>query len=484
MQNIIGRSHEKQILENVFNSKKAEFVAIYGRRRVGKTYLIRNFFKIKKSMFFQVSGLHNADMTIQLKEFKKELEKVFYNNQLSLAPIKNWIEAFSILNNAINSTKKKIILFFDEFPWMATPKSGLLQALDYYWNRFWVDNKQIKLVICGSAASWIIKNILNNKAGLHNRITQKINLAPFNLTEVRQYLKSLGVTFNQKQIIDLYMCIGGIPYYLSFIEKDLSVIQNINKICFQKQGILFNEFHNLFASLFENAQEHEHIIRILAAHREGLARADLEKLKNMKGGRLTARLNELEEAGFISHYIPVARARGVYYKIIDEYVLFYLNWIEPNSSNRIEKEIDSEYWAFLSQSSSWKAWAGYAFEALCFKHIRNIKKALAIPTGSSIATWRYYPKTREEQGTQIDLLFDRPDDTITLCEIKYCKEPYLIDKSYSVELQNKVKIYQKVTKTEKHIIIAMITSNKLKHNIYTKELITSEVTVDDFFSVV
>ncbi len=482
---IVGRHYEQQQLQKKFDSQEAEFIAIYGRRRVGKTFLIRNFFKDKNCLFFQVSGIHKDPFNLQLNEFKNEIERTFFSDKggLQLKEPENWMEALQLLTKSIELAKehKKVVLFLDEFPWMATPKSGLLQALDYYWNRFWVNNPKIKLIVCGSAASWIIRNILNNKGGLHNRVTSRIHLEPFTLYETKEYLKQQGVVLNNTQILDLYMCIGGIPFYLKFVEKGLSAVQNINQLCFQKKGSLLDEFNNLFSSLFDHADIHEEIVRIIASRREGLSRAEIESSTGSKGGSLSEKLQELEEASFIMKFIPWGKERGTYYKIIDEYTLFYLKWIAPEKKGRLAKEITLKFWQDASQTPAWKAWAGYAFEAICYKHLTLIRKALQITDGATATTWRYSSKKKGEEGAQIDLLFDRPDDTINLCEIKYCKEPYAIDKSYSKELLRKIDIYKKITKTEKQIFLSMITSCQLKKTMYSEEIITSHVSLNNLF---
>ncbi len=482
---IIGRDKEKEKLQKAFFSKESEFIAVYGRRRIGKTFLIRHFFSKQKGVFFQVSGIHYADLKVQLKEFKKEIERAFYNEKVELKAPDTWMEAFEMLTNSISMSdkNKKIVLFLDEFPWMATRKSGLLQALDYFWNRFWVDLTNVKLIICGSAASWIIKNILNNKGGLHNRVTLKLNLEPFSLHETKLYLKYLGVKLDNYQILTLYMCIGGVPFYLKSIEKGLSAVQNINHLCFKKDGLLATEFKELFTSLFEERGQHETLIKLIASKRNGISRVELEKHIQHKGGTLTSWLKELETAGFISSFLSFGKERGTYYKIIDEYTLFYLTWVHPNSQSRLQKEITSHYWEIISQTPAWKAWSGYAFESICYKHINNIQKALNVPEGSSATTWRYVPpKKIEEEGAQIDLLFDRPDSSITLCEIKYSSDHFVVDKAEAKELLRKKSVYQKIMKTKKHIFVSMITASRLKKNMYSEELIDSEATLDDLFN--
>lgn len=482
---IIGRKYEKSKLEKIFQSDQAEFCAVYGRRRVGKTYLIREFFEKKACVFFRSSGIHKGSFKKQLDKFKKEIEDTFYKGRkgTQLATFTNWHDAFEALKDAIELfvRKQKVIIFLDEIPWMATPKSGLLEAVDYYWNRYWSADKRIKLIICGSAASWIIENVLHDTGGLHNRVTLRLPIDPFSLAETRDYLEYKNIHYSNEQILTFYMCLGGIPFYLNYAEKGLSAIQNINNACFQKKGTLYDEFDSLFASLFNKDDIHKEIISFIAKKREGISRSDIESKFEYKGGRLTERLKELEEAGFITAFIPWKRERGIYYKVIDEYTLFYLTWIAPRSASRISKNINDQYWEILSSKPAWKSWSGYAFEAVCFKHSNQIKKALRIPDGSDFSSWRYSSSNKDESGVQIDLIFDRPDNIVNLCEIKYCNSPFVIDKKYAAHILYREKVYIKETKTNKQIFNSMIVSAGLKKTIYSEEVISSFAVLDDLF---
>lgn len=486
---IIGRDYERSRLNKIFNSTEAEFAAIYGRRRVGKTFLVKNFFSEQDCIFFQVSGILKASSRVQLKEFKKAIELTFYKDFKStkLQTPLSWMDALEMLHEAIErlSYGKKVVLFLDEFPWMAMKKTHLLQALDYYWNRYWSAMPQVKLIICGSAASWIIKNILNNKGGLHNRVTLKLLLKPFTLIETQAYLKSRGIDYQPAQIVQLYMCIGGIPYYLKFTEKGLSAMQNISQMCFQEMGTLLDEFNNLFSSLFSHHEIHEAIIRLIASKREGISRESIEEKMQLKGGRLSLRLRELEEAGFIASYLPWEKKRGKYYKLIDEYTLFYLSWIEPmvKENGTHTNTWNESYWQEASQSPAWRAWSGYAFEAVCFKHIPWIRKALKIPESAHAYTWRYFPKKNEThlwQGVQIDLVFDRNDGIVNICEIKYSQNQFKLDKETWEDLKRKMTVYQHVTQTSKQTFLSLITSDGVQPSSY-KNLIQSIAVLEDFF---
>lgn len=489
---IIGRSEELESLEDTYQSTRSEFIAVYGRRRVGKTFLIREFYSQKEDCyFFQVSGIKKATAQEQFKEFTKEIIRVFYPDfkNIQLESPKSWLHAFEILNDAIKfnlnkeNKKNKTVLFLDEIPWLAQRKGKLLSALDYYWNRYWSSEKNIKLVICGSAASWIIKNILNSKGGLHNRVTCRLPIEPFTLKETKEYLKAKGLLYDSAQVLELYMCIGGIPYYLDMLKKGRSAPQNINQLCFQTKGALVDEFNNLFQALFDHASAHENIIKIIANKREGVSRDEIVKTLDMKGGTLSLWLQELEQTGFIQSFLPLGKKYGTYYKIIDEYVLFYLTWMAPLSESGLKTEKNSHYWEEVSQSPRFNAWSGLAFEAVCHKHISNIKRALHIPDSARSGTWRYTPGKKDSiPDAQIDLLFDRPDGLISICEIKYASESFKIDKDCAKDLENKKMVYQLVTGTSKQMTLSMITTFGLKKSDYAEDLIFSDCTLKDLFS--
>lgn len=481
---IIGRTREQNILRELLKSSKAELLAIYGRRRVGKTFLVRNFFENESCVLFYCSGIKEGRIADQINEFAKQIGKTFYNGA-SITARKCWLDAFEDLSKAIEqiSKSKKVVLFFDELPWMATPRSKLLQALDYYWNRYWSHDQRLKLIVCGSSASWIIDKIINNKGGLYNRITRTINLEPFSLKEADLFLLTNGLQLNQNQVLDLYMILGGIPHYLGLLRKGLSITQNIDELCFQKDGALVKEFDRLFSSLFDGAEICTNLIRTIAKHRYGIGQAQLIKESGVSdGGGTERKLKELEEAGFVTKFIPFGhQEKGIYYKVIDEFTLFYLRWIEPNLKTILKQNQSNSYWLAKSKSPHWKSWSGLAFESICYKHLTQIQKALNIPDGADIGTWRYTPRKEDYKGTQIDLLFDRNDKAITICEIKFNEQSFSIDKDYAHNLLNKVEIYRKQTRTIKQIFLAMIVSNGLKPSMYSEEIIHNVVTLKDFF---
>lgn len=484
---LIGRQNEQEILTDFIDSNRPEFLAIYGRRRIGKTYLVKQFFTGKRHTFFSVTGVQGGAMHVQINRFVKEIGNIFYDG-IAIKEPKNWLNTFDLLMKAIDKSiekNQKVILFFDEFPWMAKHKSGLLQALEHTWNQYWSNDPRIKLIICGSSASWIINKIINNKGGLHNRITRKIQLTPFNLQETKSFLSMQGITLNHKQITQLYMVTGGIPYYLLTLKKGLSSTQLIEQLAFQHNSPLFKEFDNLFSSLFTDSETYVELLRIIAKNRYGIGKEEIVKQSQFSsGGRLSKKLTELEEAGFIISFTPhLHKKRGIYYRMIDEYTLFYLDWIEPVRKTLQKQSLEKNYWEKEQHSAAWYSWAGYSFEAICYKHISQIRKKLNINPSAIADSWRYAPTTKtNEQGAQIDLLFDRNDDCITVCEIKFTDTPFAIDKSYTEKIKRKITVFKEKTRTKKQIFFAIVSAMGLKETIYSEEMVHAVATLDDLFS--
>ncbi len=483
-ESIVGREAEIAILQEMYESNKAEFTAVYGRRRIGKTYLIRNFFINKPSIFLHATGLKDGSTVQQLNIFSASLKKQF---STIISTPKTWMEAFEFLSEAIknSNSKEKVIVFLDELPWMTTPKSRLLQALDHYWNTQWVYDKNFKLIICGSAALWMLDNIVNAKGGLHNRLTRRIKLSPFSLYETKEYLIHNNVMLNNDHVLEIYMAIGGVPFYLNEVKPGLSAKQNISKMCFTDETMLISEYDNLLSSLFKHSEIHQELLEILAKRPAGLDKKNLSFLakKSTSGGRFSKRLNELEAAGFVKKFIPYGKnIKDTYYQLIDEYTIFYLKWIQPNK-NRLDSNYDNIIWEQLSLGAGFTAWSGYAFEAICYKHINKIKKALQLERISTqVGNWRYVPKAKSsDRGAQIDLIFDRIDDVISLCEIKYCSDDFTFSKLHKQELLSKQAVFIEQTKCKKQIFWNMITSQPVKRNSYYDELIMHNVVLDDLF---
>ncbi|MBI5274095.1 MAG: ATP-binding protein [Chlamydiales bacterium] len=480
---IFGREREIETLTRLLHSTKPEFLAIYGRRRVGKTYLIHEFFK-DKGVYFCITGTRNNSKQSQIHKFTRELQNMFPSQDKIKEP-KNWDDALYLLKDAVSKIDitKKVIIFFDELPWLASNRSGFLPALEYLWNQHFSRMNNVILVICGSAANWIIKKVINNKGGLYGRLSEIIKLHSFTLTETRAFLLSQHVQLSRKQLVECYMCMGGIAKYLTYIRPGESTAQIINRLCFTPQGTLTGEFNNLYQSLFNHAQVHIDIVKELAKHKSGIAKQQLlDNLQITSGGQTTLILEELEEAGFITACPEFQKTgKGKRLWLIDEYSYFYLNWMEHVKWSIILGN-DQDYWLKMQNDPQWKTWSGYAFESICFKHIAQIKKSLGIAALlTRESQWVYKPKDKSEKGAQIDLIIDRKDDCINLCEIKFHHGTFTIDRDYAKELEHKINVFREQTKTRKTIFLTLITPFGLHKNEYSRELVQCELTLDDFF---
>ncbi len=481
MAQIIARKQELTILERLYQSGKPEFLAIYGRRRVGETFLIREFFR-DKGIYFHITGVKDVPMRKQLRNFIEEFKRVF-----GYFPSKhpaNWQEAFIVLREAIDALpgSQRIILFFDELPWLATRRSGFLQDIDLFWNRYMSSNQRIILIVCGSAATWMIRKVIRHKGGLHGRLTAMMNLKPFDLCETEEFLRSQNIVLDRKQIIDLYMALGGIPKYLSYVERGLSSRQIINKVCFN--GPLIDEFGELYSSLFENYEHHVAVIRALAKCNQGLTKNEISNVTGISaGGGMNVILEDLEQSGFIM-LIPnfgIVK-KQLRYRLLDEYSLFYIQWIEQAKRSNIGG-IDVNFWLNKEGTPGSRAWAGYAFEGICIKHIATIKEALGIAGMlTSASGWIYRPKKGStEKGVQIDLVIDRADNCINLCEVKFSSDLFVISKSYEKELRERKAIFIENTGTKKAIFITFITLYGVNKEAGYFGIVDKELTMDDLF---
>jgi len=476
MREIIGRTDEKQILEQTLKSQEAELIAIYGRRRVGKTYLVRKSFQ--KHIIFEFSGVHNATLKEQLTNFRNTLTEAM---RLPVPPAipSGWPEAFQMLKNYAEPLlkKSKCVIFLDEFPWLSSAKSRFLPAFEFFWNSWGTKQNNLIFAICGSAASWMIQKVVNNKGGLHNRITKKIRLLPFTLAETSEYLKHNNINLDQYQVIQLYMAMGGIPQYLKEILPGQSAAQNIDRICFTKDGILQNEFNNLYQSLFAGADKHISIVKALAAKHSGLTRKEIITACGLStGGSTTLLLDELTESGFISDYVPFEKnVRDSIYKLSDEYSMFYIKFIENSRAT------GAGTWIKLSAGSSWRSWSGTAFESVCLKHTKEIKAALGIAgVYTEESAWRYVPG-KGQPCAQINLLYDRQDFCISICEMKFSNTIFTIDKTYATELTQKRDVFKSKTKTPKTIFIVMVTTFGTTDNSYKTGLVQNDIKLEALF---
>ena len=468
---IIGRHNEQHALQQYIESDKPEFVAVYGRRRVGKTFLIKEYFK--ESFSFYISGLANATKEEQLENFNATL--TFYG-KTSYPRTKKWTETFRQLIHLLEHSKKKgkKIIFIDELPWFDTPRSGFITGLEYFWNSWASSHPDILLIVCGSATSWMINNLLKNHGGLHNRVTRRMAIEPFNLAECEEFFSHKKIVLDRKNIVESYMIFGGIPFYINMFEKGLSLSQNVDKLCFAKNGALRDEFTILYSSLFKHSENHNLVIKTLAKKKMGLTREEIIQETKLQGGGLTTVLEELETCSFIRSYNAYEKkTKERLYQLVDFYSLFYLNFIKN------AKQSAENFWTNLIGNAKHRAWSGYAFEQVCMQHAAQIRQKLGISgVVTYSAAWR---SKKSEPAAQVDLLIDRNDGIINLCEMKYAENEFIIDKKQDENLRNKKSAFIRETKSRKGVHITMVTTYGVKRNEYWGN-IQSEVIMDDLFA--
>lgn len=484
MNKIIGRKKEQEALQKILDSKESAFLAVYGRRRIGKTYLVKNFFK-DKGVFFHLTGIQDASAEVQLQNFADEFSDLFLKGKESLRP-KNWFFAFRMLQKEIEKVPKhtKIILFFDELPWLSTPRSKFLQALEHLWNRHLSEIPNLILIVCGSAASWMIDNVIHHKGGLHGRVTKELRLLPFTLRETEEFLAEKNILLDRKQLLELYMCIGGVAKYLSYIERGKSVPQIIGELCFSYSAPLISEFHKLYRSLFQHHEEHVKIVTTLATSRSGFSYQELAKKLNISpGGTFSKRLEELKQSGFIAE-LPIfgESVSNFHFLLVDEYSLFYLSWNAGVPALDLQSS-EPDYWLKQRNTQAWKTWTGHAYECLCLKHVEGIKAALGLSAvQTKTSKWRYRPsKKSKEKGAEIDLVIDRADHCINLCEVKFYEEELSLDKEAAKKLQAKKACFESVTSTRKSTFTTLITTHGVKHNENYLSAVDQELNMNALF---
>lgn len=470
---LVGRQLEQDLFHEIVRSDKSEFVAVYGRRRVGKTYLVRETFNY--SFAFQHTGVQDADKARQLTEFGRSLTTAGMRN---CPKLKDWFMAFDALGEFLQGVEsEKKIVFIDELPWLDTPKSDFLSALEHFWNGWATMRRDIVLIVCGSATSWIISKLINNYGGLHNRLTRQIHLKPFTLHECELYANARELKMTRMQVLQTFMVLGGVPYYWSFLRKGYSWSQNIDSLFFAENADLRNEFDALYSSLFRNPEPYVQIVTAMSKKKVGMTRGEVANaLGQDHGGTLSKILKDLELCGFIRSYTSIGKSKkDTLYQLFDNFTLFYFRFIDGNTIK------DPQLWSRSIGGNVYNTWCGLAFERVCFLHVEQIKRALGISgVMSSVYSWVYRPMSKDESGIQIDMLIDRNDGVIDLCEIKFSQGKYEIKKKYADELRQKEAIFQSKTETRKAVFTVMITTEGLVDNEYAAD-VQNQVLADDLF---
>ncbi len=476
---IVGRKQEINAFNDALQKSSASFIAVWGRRRVGKTFLVRNFFA-DKGQVFELVGQKDADASVQLHNFNLAFSSAYLQNSASAIP-KSWNEAFAVLTNQLLKSDKrtKQIIFFDELPWLGQP---CLDALDHAWNAHWSKFQNVILIVCGSSASWMMRKVINAKGGLYNRLTTSIHLQPFDLAETKLFLETRKIAYPIFQLVELYLATGGVPQYLDQLKRGLSVAQNIDQLMFRDGAPLKLEYPQLFDALFENSKFHYAIMKFLSKSRQGVMRKMIKTDLKMADGTLQDTLEDLEASGFIKTYTPFGyKKRESFCRITDEYSLFYLKWIDPIKN----KKTSPHYWTAVQSSPAWNAWAGYGFEWFCEKHSAQILKALGISgISSTISKWKCQANPDKGLiGGEVDLVIDRADQIINICELKFTRKPFIVDKKFIQNQKSRISTFEAVTKTRKACVPILISANGAPDNVYLKEAFYKVLTLDELFEM-
>ncbi len=475
---MVGRQREIKDLNRLYDGNKAELVAIYGRRRVGKTFLVDEVFG--ERITFRHAGLspEGEEATGLLKT---QLDH-FYNSLIIQGMKKckkpdNWLDAFLLLEKYLQKKDdgSRQLVFIDELPWLDTPRSGFLRAFEGFWNNWGCHRKNLMVVVCGSANSWILDNLINNHGGLYNRVTYQIKLSPFSLGECAEFYNENHVSLSNYDIVQSYMILGGIPYYMGYFDPELSLAQNIDHLFFERNSALKDEYDRLFESVFVNPGAMKTILEVLSTRNAGYTRKEIsEKTGFSNGGGLSRYLNALVTSDFVVKYVPFGFGkREEYYKLTDPFCLFYLHFREAIDRG------DDEFWQHNLTAQSVVVWRGYLFENVCFNHIPQIKKALGI-SGVTTSASAWSKREDDEEGAQIDLLLSRNDNVLNMCEIKFYGDDFTVTGDYYRKLLRRQEMLMKEVNKKTVIRSTLVTTFGLKKNEYSG-IFTNIITLKDLF---
>lgn len=471
---LIGREREREELERCLNSNRSEFIAVYGRRRVGKTFLIENHFN--QTFSFWYVGRRNISTRNQLRLFAKCLSKYSgYEEE----KFEDWFDAFDALQSYLESLpeNKRKVIFIDEMPWIDKKRSVFVEALESFWNGWAMRRGDIVFISTGSATSWMRDKLLHNKGGLHSRITCQMHIAPFSLAETEAYLASNGIEWDRYQILQSYMILGGVPFYYSLLNPHLSLVENIDEMFFRPDGQMRIEFDELYSALFQHADKYVEVVKVLSTHRYGLTFKEISKILKYEGSPMTRILKNLEKCDFIERWSQYGnKKREEVFLLTDYYTLFYYKFITSDSSK------DDRWWSKNFDSPAVSSWMGISFEMICRRHHKEIKSALGLDVVSTtISSWHSRPDTQKElSGAQIDMIIDRADRIIHLCEIKFALEEYILTKEYENKIRSRMGLFRTISKTKKTLVNTFVTTYGVA-NSKNKSIVHSEVTMDDLF---
>ena len=472
---IVGREAECAQLEECMAQPSAQLIVIYGRRRVGKTYLINEFFG--NNFAFKVTGAFGEDESFQIKTFTDELARRSGGQYDTKA---SWRQVFAWLRDYLEQRPKdrKQVLFFDEMPWLNSGDSSFLSVFEWFWNDWASTCTNLIFIVCGSATTWMTEHFAENKGGLFNRQTCRLYLRPFSLYETEVFLKRKGINWSRYQIVECYMIMGGIPYYLNLLSNRFSCSQNIDRLFFRRRGMLWDEFEHLYKTLFSNSGAHIKVVQALSGKTGGMTRGELAaKAGITDNGNLTRLLNNLIASDFVRvSCFYGKKIKDAKYQLSDYYTAFYFRFLQDQYGK------DEQFWTHANDYPARRAWAGLTFEQLCKDHIQQIRQKLGI---SGVLTEESVWFTRGDPalnipGAQIDLVIRRRDKVTHLCEMEFSINEFTIDKDYDASLRNKLDTFRRISGTRDTLILTMISTYGVRTNMYSG-IVQSQVTMDDLF---
>lgn len=476
---LVGRHAERRLLLQAVASDRPELVAVYGRRRVGKTFLVRQV--LGPRLCLELVGMHGARRDAQLANFSHALQRA--TGRAGRQPT-TWADAFRLLEGfleeRLTDSSEPAVVFFDELPWLASRRSGFLDAFGHFWNSWASRQPRLVVVICGSAASWMLEKVVRERGGLHNRVTRRLRLEPFTLAETEQFLTARGVDLGRYQTLELYMAFGGIPFYLECTAPGMSAAQLIDAACFAREGPLRTEFEHLYAALFSRAERHTSVVRALSAKRGGMTRTELVARTGLgSGGGLTAVLDELVESGFVRRTSSFGRRKkGAVFRLSDPYSRFYLQWIEGSS------DASDRAWMKIQGTPAWRSWSGLTFEDVCMGHVPQILGALGVAgVQTRVGAWRHRPSSSDAgPGAQVDLIIERADRAINLCELKFTESEFVVDATVAADLRRRREVFRRVTGTRSTLLLTLVTTYGAANTRHAQELGLRSVSMDALFA--
>ena len=469
---IIGRHKEQDLLSEYLGSGRAELIAVYGRHRVGKTFLIRKYFK--NTFAFDMTGVLEGTRIEQMAAFNTALKIYGYQGK----KCNTWLDAFFALRELLERKMRegeRQVIFIDELPCLDTPKAGFVKALGHFWNSWANWHPEIMLIVCGSATSWMVRNVIDNHGGLHDRVTHEMALHQFSLSEAEEFFNAKGFMWNRLSVMQAYMAVGGVPYYMSLFNRKESPAMAIDRLFFAEKAEMRSEYRRLFSSLFRNPQPYLDIISVLASKRNGLTRDEISQfLGNHNNGHLGDMLTDLEYCDFIRKYRVQGKGvkrNSAIYQLVDFYTIFYHTFVKSKSAN-------DGFWTQNLETPRVNTWYGLAFERICQAHILQIKAALGIAgIRCDVYSWR---SSSSENGAQIDMIIDRADNTINICEIKYSKGEYDIKKDEYLKIRNRIDTFVNETSQRSSIVPILITTFGVVRGAYSDQ-IPIQLTLDNLF---